>query len=76
MATHNSTPPLPPQDRMDLNTVTKEDLVRVAGVGEAAAQAILSYREVHGGFLTVDELEQVPGIADSQIQRLRGYVTA
>ena len=37
---------------------------RSTGVGPATAQKILAYREQHGGFGSVEELDQVPGIGD------------
>ena len=38
------------------------------------AQKIIDYRQAHGAFHSVDELDAVPGIGPSRIDQLRGLV--
>ncbi len=46
----------------NLNTVTEEELYTlVDGIGEDRARQIISYRQAHGGFVSVLELDQVLG---------------
>jgi len=59
---------------IDLNTATLEQLDTLAGVGPATAQKILAYRQQHGGFRSVDELDQVPGIGAKKLAALRPLV--
>jgi competence protein ComEA len=59
---------------MNLNTATLEQLDELPGVGPATAQKILDYREEHGGFGSVDELGEVPGIGDVRLASLREKV--
>jgi competence protein ComEA len=59
---------------IDLNTATLEQLDTLDGVGPATAQRILGYRQEHGGFGSVDELGQVPGIGDKRLAALRDHV--
>ena len=47
---------------------------RSTGVGPATAQKILDYREQHGGFSSVDELDHVPGIGPGRLAALRDLV--
>ena len=59
---------------VDLNTATPEQLDALPGVGPATAAKIISFRQAHGPFRSVDELDAVPGIGPSRIEQLRGLV--
>src|SRR5712691_4177746 len=59
---------------VDLNAGGPAELERLPGVGPARAAAIVRYREIHGGFRTVEELGGVPGIGPAALARLRGRV--
>jgi competence protein ComEA len=63
-----------PAAPIDLNTATLEQLDTLDGVGPVTAQKILEYRQEHGGFGSVDELGQVPGIGDKRMAALRDHV--
>ena len=60
---------------INLNTATKDDLVGLPGIGPAKAQAILDYRQAHGGFKSVDELKDVKGIGAKRFEKLKGELT-
>jgi competence protein ComEA len=60
-----------PAAPINLNTATLEQLDTLDGVGPATAQKILDYRRAHGGFGSVDELDQVPGIGEKRLAALR-----
>ncbi len=59
----------------DLNKVTKEELVRVPGIDEAAADAILRYRAARGGIRNLNELENAEGVTRRHIAHLRPWVS-
>jgi len=59
---------------VNLNTATLEQLDTLDGVGPATAQKILDYRAEHGGFGSVDELDQIPGIGEKRLAALRDHV--
>ena len=61
--------------KVNLNTATPEQLDTLAGVGPATAAKILAFREQHGGFGSVDELGDVPGIGEVRLEALRDLVT-
>ncbi|MHB0976385.1 MAG: helix-hairpin-helix domain-containing protein [Candidatus Aquicultorales bacterium] len=63
-----------PAGRVNLNTATAEQLVALPGVGEVLAKRILSYREEHGGFQSVEELRQVDGIGAKKFDDLKDEV--
>lgn len=59
---------------LDLNTANAEQLDALPGVGPATAQKIIDYRQAHGPFRSIDELEGVPGIGPSKLAQLKGLV--
>ena len=59
---------------LNLNTATVEQLDELDGIGPATAQQIVAYREEHGGFGSVEELDQVPGIGETRLAALRDKV--
>ena len=67
-------PPQQPGVPLNLNTATLEQLDELPGVGPATAQKIVDYRDEHGGFGSVEELGQVPGIGDVRLASLREQV--
>jgi competence protein ComEA len=63
-----------PGSPLDLNTATADQLDQLDGIGPGMAAAILKYREQHGGFGSVEELGQVPGIGEKRLASLREQV--
>jgi competence protein ComEA len=64
-----------PPGRIDVNTASAEALDELPGIGPAIAQAIISYRDEHGPFGSVDELVEVPGIGEAKLAQLRDLIT-
>ena len=62
-----------PGEKINLNTVDQYDLRRLPGIGEKRAQDIVDYREAHGPFQSVDELDNVSGIGPGILDGLREY---
>ena len=60
---------------VNLNTATVEQLEALNGVGPAKAQAIVDYRKKNGNFKTVDDLNNVPGIGDKTLAKLKPEIT-
>ncbi|HEV8152027.1 MAG TPA: helix-hairpin-helix domain-containing protein [Solirubrobacteraceae bacterium] len=59
---------------ISLSSATLEQLDTLDGVGPATAQKILDWRREHGGFRSVDDLGQVPGIGPQRLAALRERV--
>lgn len=60
---------------VNLNTATAEQLDQLDGVGPSTAQKIVLYRQQHGGFSSVGDLDRIPGIGPKKIAALRSKVT-
>ena len=60
--------------RLDLNRATAGELMALPGIGEKRAQAIVAWRDAHGPFRRVDDLDDVRGIGPATLDRLRPFV--
>jgi competence protein ComEA len=63
-----------PSAPLDLNSATLEELENLPGVGPVTAQKILDYRQQHGAFHSVAELQGVSGIGPAHMAQLKGLV--
>ena len=60
---------------ININTATQEELESLPSIGEVRAQAIITYREEHGGFRTTDELMEVSGIGEKIFADISPHIT-
>jgi competence protein ComEA len=60
---------------LNLNTATEAQLDELDGVGPATARKIVAYRQQHGGFRSVSELDQVPGIGPKRLAALKDMLS-
>ncbi len=60
---------------INLNTAESSRLEELPGVGPATAAAIISHREEHGAFGSVEALVAVSGIGPATLDSLRDHVT-
>ena len=61
-------------DRVNINRAGKEELMTLTGIGERKAEAILEYRQTHGGFDSVEELMQVEGIKQGTYEKIKDQI--
>lgn len=60
--------------KVSLNSASAQELMELDGVGEVTARAIVDYREAHGGFSKVDQLQEVRGIGPAKFAALKDRV--
>jgi competence protein ComEA len=61
--------------KINLNDASKSELMKLEGVGAAAAQKIIAYREAHGPFKRVHDLEKVEGVGKAVLEKNAGRLT-
>lgn len=59
---------------VSLSSATVEQLDQLDGIGPGLAQKIVDARAQRGGFASVDELGEVPGIGDKRLESLRSQL--
>ncbi|WP_285623988.1 helix-hairpin-helix domain-containing protein [Kineosporia sp. NBRC 101677] len=59
---------------IDLNTASVTELDALPGVGPVLAARIVEWRQANGRFATVDDLNEVSGIGDATMEKLRPLV--
>ena len=63
-------------DMVNINSATIEELQAVKGIGPKTAAAIVAYRDAHGAFVDVDDLENVKGIGEKSLKKIEGNLIA
>ena len=61
----------PASGPVSLSSATAADLEALDGVGPALAARIIAWRDSHGGFSSVDQLDDVPGIGPARMEALK-----
>ena len=56
---------------LDINAATKEDLMRVYGIGEALSDRILKQKEALGDFVSMEQMNDVWGLQPEVVQKLQ-----
>jgi len=60
---------------ISLSSATEEDLEQLDGIGPTLAARIVEWRQAHGGFASVEQLLDVPGIGPARLEAVRALVT-
>ncbi|QXE00486.1 ComEA family DNA-binding protein [Terribacillus sp. DMT04] len=62
-------------EKININQADVKQLTEIKGVGEAKAQAIISYREENGPFTSIDQLTEVSGIGEKSLENMKDQVS-
>lgn len=62
------------QAKIHINQATLEELMEIPGIGEAKANAILTYRKEHGNFKLMEDLLDVKGIGPGILEKMKDRI--
>lgn len=60
---------------VNLNSASKEQLCQISGIGDKKADLILAYRQQHGQFKSVDELNKVSGFGEKTVAKIKDQLS-
>lgn len=58
---------------IDINKASKEDLIKIYGIGEAISLRILKFKESLGGFVSMEQMKDVWGLSEEVIGNLNSH---
>jgi DNA uptake protein ComE-like DNA-binding protein len=58
---------------IDINQATQEDLMKIYGVGEAISVRILKFKESLGGFVSMEQMNDICGLSPEVIENLNTH---
>lgn len=56
--------------KISINHSSKNELMKLPGIGDSTADKIIEYRQEHGYFQQLDDLKNVKGIVESKFNKL------
>lgn len=63
------------EGKVNINSSTVEQLMKLPGIGEVKAKAIIEYRETNGYFKSIEEIMNVSGIGEKTFEKIRDLIT-
>lgn len=61
--------------KVNINTATKEELMKLSNIGESKAEKIIDYRTANGNFNTIEDIKKVSGIGDKLYDSIKENIT-
>lgn len=63
-----------PDEKLNINTATAEELTKLPGIGTVLSQAIVEYREENGNFSSIEDIMKVSGIGEGRFAAIEEYI--
>lgn len=61
------------QEKININTATKDELTSLNGIGESTANKIINYRNKNK-FKEIEDIMNVPGIGEAKFNNIKDYI--
>lgn len=61
--------------KVNINTATKEELMKLSNIGESKAEKIIDYRTANGNFTSIEDIKKVSGIGDKLYDSIKENIT-
>ena len=58
---------------LDINQATKEDLMKIDGIGNGFSERILKQKEAFGGFVSMEQMADIWGLSTEVVESLKKY---
>jgi competence protein ComEA len=62
------------EHKVNINEASQAELMKLEGVGAGAAKKIIAWREAHGPFKRLHDLEKVPGVGRDVLEKNHGRI--
>lgn len=62
-------------NKININQASVQELTSLPGIGDVRANQIISYREEHGYFTSLDQIMDVSGIGESTFENIADQIT-
>lgn len=59
---------------ININTATREELMKLPGIGESKADSIIAYRKEYGSFKTPEDIMLIDGIKEAIYNKIKDYI--
>lgn len=64
----------PEEEKININTASKEELITLPGIGEILARRIIDYRNTYGPFKSIEEIMKVKGIGEGTFNKIKDKI--